>query len=154
MGRKTVKCKDCLAEGVATVRPTPHGGPRSPLCTTHYRARRKRTKALRHGLHVERRYGITPAEYQALLDAQGGRCAVCGKAKGISKMLAVDHEHGKPGCDHPPEVGCHNCVRCLACSTCNTVVLGRYSVEALQRAIDVLTCPPAQRILQSRLRSA
>jgi hypothetical protein len=146
-----VNCKDCLAEGVTTVRPTPYGGPRSPLCVTHWRARRKHTSKRNYERRVEKKFEITPSERQAILDAQNGLCFVCRRARDDrSHRLCVDHEHNKPGCDHPPDVGCRKCVRCLACQTCNRVVLGRYSVEALQRAIEVLTCPPAQRILNSK----
>jgi hypothetical protein len=155
MPRKPI-CKDCIAEGVTTVRPIAPGcGPRTPLCVTHKRERKRKVKARKHELHVERKFQLTPMERQAISDAQNGLCFVCRHAKddGVHK-LCVDHEHNKPGCDHPPDVGCRNCVRCLACQTCNRVVLGRYSVEALQRAIEVLTCPPAQRILHSQPRSA
>jgi hypothetical protein len=64
-------------------------------------------------------------------------------------MLAVDHEHNKTGCEHSPELGCRNCIRCLACVTCNQIILGRYSIEALVRAIEVKLNPPAQRILNA-----
>jgi len=47
--------------------------------------RRKRLKA---------RYGITIAEYDAMLAAQGGTCAVCGTAECASgRRFAVDHDH-------------------------------------------------------------
>lgn len=148
--KRQVTCIDCKAEGVTTVRATPHGGPRSPLCVTHWRARKRKTRARKHELHVEKKFQLTPLERQAIADAQNGLCFVCRRARDDrGNRLCVDHEHNKPGCDHPPDVGCRNCVRCLACQTCNRVVLGRYSVEALQRAIEVLTCPPAQRILNS-----
>lgn len=132
----TKPCKDCIAEGITTDRPAPHPGPR---CVTHHRARRKAVRSQAHGRTVSQ-YGITAEEYQALKAAQGGACFICGKAKGISKNLAVDH-------DHELGFGRHS-VRCLACTTCNRVVLGRYDVAALQRAIEVLTDPPAQKFLR------
>ncbi|AXH46908.1 endonuclease VII [Mycobacterium phage Aminay] len=141
-----VLCKDCKAEGVTSARPAPHPGPR---CVTHWRAVKKARRQRAHGRHVERTYGLTPAEYAALYAAQGGRCFICQHATGARKALAVDHEHNRPGCDHAPSVGCRECVRCLACTTCNRIVLGRYSVEALARAITVLMNPPARRVLAS-----
>src|SRR5215467_6279359 len=61
-----------------------------------------------------RNYGITFEEYQALLNKQGGVCAICGELETETmkrtdklKQLAVDHCHvtGK--------------VRALLCSSCN-----------------------------------
>lgn len=40
------------------------------------------------------RYGITIEEYQDLLEAQNGGCAVCGKPpSGRNEKLSVDHDH-------------------------------------------------------------
>ncbi len=88
---------------------------------------------------VQNTYGITEAEYEAILFAQGGVCAICGRAKGISKALAVDHDH-KLGSGR-------EAVRGLLCTTCNHVVIGRYGPEALQRAIDYLKAPPGRAVL-------
>lgn len=114
---------------------------------THQREVKQARRTRAHELAVEKKYELTAEEYDAIFAAQGGRCAVCQRAKGITKMLAVDHQHNKPGCDHPPDVGCRNCVRCLACDTCNRIVLGRYDIDALVRAIVVLSDPPAQKVL-------
>jgi len=42
--------------------------------------------------YLKRKYGITEADYDALLAAQGGVCALCGKKPGRVR-LAVDHDH-------------------------------------------------------------
>lgn len=144
MTRQT-RCVDCNAENRQTPRAAPKPGPR---CLEHWRAQKRERARVVHAKRVEETYGITGDEYWAIYEAQGGCCAVCGVAKGYSRMLAVDHEHNKPGCSHDPKSGCRRCVRCLACTTCNKVVLGRYDVAALQRAITVLTDPPAQRVLK------
>lgn len=42
------------------------------------------------------RYGITEAEYRALLESQGGCCAVCGESKQDKRSwrrLGLDHRH-------------------------------------------------------------
>ncbi|RIS87425.1 endonuclease VII domain-containing protein [Mycobacteroides abscessus] len=134
------KCKDCLAEGVTTLRPAPWPGPR---CETHRRARQKAVRRKNHGRMVENTYGITETEYEAILAVQGGACAICGRAKGITKRLAVDHDH-KLG-------NTREAVRGLLCTTCNHVVIGRYGPEALRRAIDYLADPPARRVLTIEL---
>jgi hypothetical protein len=141
-----VVCKDCIAEGVTRARPTPHGGPRSPRCVTHHRARRKNQRDRSHARRTEATYGITTEQYWSLYDAQGCRCFICQRATGHRKRLAVDHEHHRVGCEHAPETGCPLCVRALLCGPCNQLI-GRWGVTALTRAITVLTDPPAQRVL-------
>lgn len=139
-------CIDCIAEGSPRWRPTPHGGPRSPLCVTHYRARRKRTSNRSHELRVEKNFDISAEEYLVLLVAQDGCCFICRKAKGIARRLAVDHEHNMEGCEHEPEMGCARCIRALLCSRCNELV-GFLDVYALARAITLLVNPPARKLL-------
>lgn len=140
------RCKDCVAEGVSGLRPTPHPGPR---CATHHRTRRRVQKARQHANRVESTYGITADEYARLYAAQGGVCYVCRRATGATKKLAVDHDH-KKGCGHDPKMGCPNCIRGLLCATCNTVVIGRYDAHALARAIQYLVRPPARTVLGDR----
>lgn len=135
-------CKDCLAEGVTTLRPTPHPGPR---CVTHHREVTRQRKARAHERRTQATFGITGEQYWELYEAQGGRCYICQWARGAVKRLAVDHDHDR--CDnHPPDQGCIRCVRALLCGPCNQMI-GRLRVDALQRAIIVLTDPPAQKLL-------
>lgn len=63
-----------------------------------------------------RKYGIDEAGYQALFQAQAGKCAICGtpaeETKGRNPgRLVIDHDHKT------------KTVRGLLCGTCN-VVLG------------------------------
>lgn len=46
----------------------------------------------RHRGYVERTYGISGEEYEALLTWQGGRCFICQEMP-RSQRLAVDHDH-------------------------------------------------------------
>lgn len=41
---------------------------------------------------LQRAYGITLAEYNKMLDEQGGVCAICGKPP-TNKRLHTDHDH-------------------------------------------------------------
>ena len=75
---------------------------------------------------LENKYGISLKEYNTLLDAQDGVCAICfGVEK--NKKLSVDHNHDTGE------------VRGLLCHKCNSGIglLGD-KVDALQRAIDYL----------------
>ena len=89
-----------------------------------------------HEYQVRRKYGLEPHEYAAIKKAQGGKCAICQRATGRTKRLAVDH--------------CHKtrAVRGLLCSPCNHA-LGhlRDDPAAFQRAIDYLANPPAPQAL-------
>lgn len=77
------------------------------------------------------KYGITGDEYDYLYAAQDGRCAICRRATGKARRLAVDHDH---------QTGQ---VRGLLCSPCNYQLIGRYDRAALARAIRYLDDPPA-----------
>jgi hypothetical protein len=85
--------------------------------------RKGRTAAAREG-HLRRKFGITQADYDALLERQGGGCAICGKPPGkISLHVDHDHETGE--------------VRGLLCVGCNNA-LGQFHDDPalLDRAID------------------
>jgi hypothetical protein len=124
-------CIDCPP---GSRRPSSPPGPR---CATHHRKRTRAAKLAAHSRRVEAIYGITGEQYAALLSYQGGRCAICQRATGASKRLAVDHDHatGK--------------VRGLLCGRCNRDVLGhlRDDPAALRRAADYLEKPPADQVL-------
>lgn len=81
------------------------------------RQSQRRTRAT----HLKHKYGITLDGYDAMLAAQGGGCAICGREPTESRRLAVDHDHA---CC-PGDRSCGNCVRGLLCTTCN-VWLGFY----------------------------
>lgn len=67
--------------------------------------------------HLKHRYGITLDEYDAMAEAQGGVCAVCGRPPTAKNTRA--HWSGKLCVDH-----CHdtNRVRGLLCNDCNLAV--------------------------------
>jgi len=74
-------------------------------CRARYHAYKHDSASPDRRAHLKRLYGISPAEYDALLAKQGGACAICRKrAKG---RLCVDH--------------CHvtGTVRGLLCNECN-----------------------------------
>ena len=57
-------------------------------------------------------HGFSAAEIDALRAAQGGLCAICGRA---GEALQVDHDHRH--C--PGSYGCRSCVRGMLCPRCN-----------------------------------
>ena len=122
----TKVCKDCGGGK----RPAPHPGPR---CATHHRDEQKRRKQAAHEARVQKVYGLAPGDYERLYAFQGGRCALCRRASGKTKRLAVDHDHATGS------------VRGLLCSGCNRL-LGHARDDAafFIRAWSYLKLPPYQ----------
>lgn len=65
-------------------------------------------------------HNLTPEQYDVMLAAQGGVCAICGSAP-MKNRLAIDHDHA---CC-PGDRGCGGCIRGLLCIGCN-ITLGFY----------------------------
>lgn len=74
-----------------------------------------------HGKHLQRKFGLSLADYNKMLADQGGVCKLCGGVTPGGMRLAVDHDHntGK--------------VRGLLCQRCN-VHLGWYEALTVERA--------------------
>lgn len=79
-------------------------------------------------------YSMSEEEWNRMLAAQGGKCAICDRSD--PQSWHTDHDHA---CC-PGSKSCGACVRGILCPSCNTG-LGRFgdSPEQLQRAIDYLT---------------
>lgn len=80
--------------------------------------------------YILRKFGLTPLEYQQMVENQMARCAICGRTPeevGDGRLLAVDHDHdtGK--------------IRGLLCRPCNTGIgqLGD-SVDRVRKALNYL----------------
>ena len=115
------------------------------------KARRRREAARKRNLRI--RHHMTVEQYDDLLAFQGGVCAQCRRARGVSRKLAVDHDHtvARELCDHPHEESCESCWRGLLCSTCNDMFgHGRDDIEFFRNAAWYLKDPPARRWLVSR----
>jgi hypothetical protein len=107
-----------------------------PRCATCHREARKASRRASHGRWILKTYGLTLEQYEALYEAQGGVCYICRRAKGITKRLAVDHDHVT------------GFVRGLLCAKCNGY-LGyiRDSPEAGTRMHEYLASPPAFNVI-------
>lgn len=90
----------------------------------------------RRNQHLMGLYGISSAQYEELLQAQQGVCAVCGKPP-LRKRLSVDHDHVTGE------------IRGLLCNYCNLRVIGKARDAGLyRRAAHYLEDPPARRTLK------
>lgn len=101
-----------------------------------------------HARHILATYGITSEQYWDVYSYQGGKCAICAKATGRTKRLAVDHDHKCPE-GHPSNKGCPKCCRGLLCSRCNRFLgLMGDDPRAFQRALRYLLDPPFREIFR------
>lgn len=76
---------------------------------------------------LRKKYGIEPEDYDAMLEAQKGRCAICGGDNG-GRRLHVDHDEGS------------GLVRELLCQRCNMAIgLLGHNPERVTAASQYLT---------------
>jgi hypothetical protein len=104
-----------------------------------------RRERKRLAVHLDWHYDFKLSDYEALLTAQGHRCAICGRAKGNDEgdRLFVDHDHAT------------GAIRGLLCNRCNSA-LGYFgdSAKRLRRAAAYLenwrgkTVPDSNRVFQ------
>lgn len=78
-----------------------------------WQANKERHRLAGWRYHLKRTFGITSEQYNIILVAQNGKCAICGQAetstrKGKLKRLAVDHDRKTKK------------IRALLCVNCNT----------------------------------
>jgi hypothetical protein len=130
-------------------RPAVAGGPRTPRCVTCQRAEDKRIRQRNKETRVEKVYGTSSEEYDAILAAQGGRCAICRCGPGRNRRFAVDHDHNHCGiCRGTSTCGAAEAIRGLLCKRCNSTLLARFGLQTLIRACRYLISPPAPEILR------
>jgi Recombination endonuclease VII len=86
---------------------------------------------------ARRRHGLGVDGVKALIEAQGGGCAICGTpyADTPGQRLALDHDHRH----HPGKIGCPECVRGMLCHACNNILrLAKDDPALLYKAIAYL----------------
>jgi hypothetical protein len=84
-----------------------------------------------------KRYGLTADDWLAILERQGGVCAVCAKEPSTGR-LCVDHDHVK-GWKKMPADRRKQYVRGLLCWFCNHAYVGRaITVEKSRRVTAYL----------------
>lgn len=113
----------------------------------HRELMRERARAMPRetiqAMNLRSAHGITLADKQAMLDAQGGRCYLCGNALTLDDAV-IDHDHRC--CSNKSATGkrrvksCEQCRRGLACDPCNTIIgLADESPEKLMRIAESLS---------------
>lgn len=110
-------------------------GARGRVCAS---CKRTKSRSYNRTSHLMETYGLSQEEYQAILDGQGGACAICGGVRIYN--LQVDHCHKTEA------------VRGLLCKACNKWVLrgARDNPQTLRNAADYLESYPVDQILGRR----
>jgi len=118
---KTLMCSTCKKKKPVSDFTISNGKTRgySSYCKQCMRERRQ-TPEFQRGIWrrvLNYYHGITPEDYDEMLDAQNGVCAICGKQETAVnntgktvKRLAVDHDHDT------------GAIRGLLCTRCNTAI--------------------------------
>ena len=109
------------------------------LCKTCYNAvvwrsgRHRLTEEQKRASHLKYRYGISSEDYDAMVERQGGCCAICKQPPtventraGREPKLYVDHCHGTDS------------VRGLLCNHCNLAIGYAGTEDVLRGAIEYL----------------
>lgn len=113
-------CKPCTIEHNGTYRDKEQ--------LKKYKANYYKQNKLGRKLQADlKKYGITLTQYNDMLSAQGGRCAMCKLPPSINKRMSVDHSH------------LTGTVRGLLCSSCNFILgLAKDSIAVLKNAVAYL----------------
>lgn len=88
-------------------------------------------------LRLRRLYNVTEAEWEQVLEAQGGGCGICGRP-GVTISLATDHDHAT------------GLFRGILCSRHNVMLREGTTSAILRAAADYLDRPPAVAVLGER----
>ena len=93
-----------------------------------YAAHPEKVRAYRRRAKLRSNYALTVEEFDAMVAAQGGRCAICGEIpSGSRSVLDVDHDHAT------------GTVRGLLCHGCNKATGFLHdNPDLLQKAINYL----------------
>ena len=106
--RKSMACLDCGVELVPE--PGKRRNSRCDECRAKHRKPYQKDSAKNREKHLRRMYQMTAAEYDAMAESQGGRCAICGIRPEPPDRLHVDHSHAEKR------------VRALLCGSCNRMI--------------------------------
>lgn len=104
--RRSNNCVPCAVEH-SRADHKKHLEKRNKAKRSYYAAHREKIIAANKVNRLKRVYNTTPEEVSALLNEQGGKCAICHE---VSDKLHIDHCHT------------HGHVRGLLCKNCNSAI--------------------------------
>jgi hypothetical protein len=99
-----------------------------------------KTPAQTRNANTKWKYGITSAEFDAMLAAQGGCCAICGTDRPSGNGWHLDHDHAYAARDARGHRG-------VLCGRCNQAIgLFRENPDVMRRAIGYLDAAERRRL--------
>lgn len=139
-GMAVRRCSRCKQEKASEE----FSGPTAPYCRpchSEYELSRRHLKAAADPAYTRmvnlRRYGLTPETFAAMITAQNGKCAICGRDEpGGQGVWHVDRDHR---CCATRKISCGRCIRGLLCTRCN-IGLGNFGdrPEVIRASADYL----------------
>jgi len=117
---RAARCKTCRSAGHKARRRANPDKERE-----RNRRRYQANKTRERERHTLRKYGVSLADYDAMLVAQNGACAVCKSP--ASKTLDIDHDHASGR------------VRGLLCTSCNRMI--GHAGDDAERLLAAATYP-------------
>lgn len=119
----------CTKEGCTRAKRT------KGLCPAHYRALTRKPHVIKNW-YLKNKYGITLDQFNAMREAQGFKCGICGKHETQSFGPWKENGHYGLAVDHNHTTGA---IRELLCPSCNTLVaqVEKDPMQAL-RVLDYL----------------
>lgn len=155
MANNTAQTKKCLVCGEVKSRSDFHanGSPKGSLrpeckpCRSVKMARQyaderpqRQKEAYDRAAYLRHKFNMTLAQYEEMLAAQGGGCAICGstepsRGSRYYGRFLIDHDHN---CCPGPK-SCGRCIRGLLCAACNFAIGAlRDDTDRLRKAISYL----------------
>lgn len=130
-------CARCREEKDASA----FGGVTNPYCRpchTEYERERRKVNGQQNPEYTRainlRRYGLTIAQFDAMLTAQDSQCAICQTRDPGGQGWHVDHDHR---CCNTRKTSCGRCIRGILCSRCNIAIGNLRDNEIIiQAALD------------------
>lgn len=127
-------------------------------CAAEYRRENREALSAYDRIVHLRRYDLTQECYEALLEAQGGTCAMpaCDRSEpgGRWSTFHIDHDHDHNYAHAEGQIACRECIRGLLCMPCNSHRVGGYERSMADLALhEYLSDPPARRLLPARAAS-
>ena len=131
-------CKACYRWQLRRENPA-HAAKTREESRAHRVAHPRRMKESLRAWNLRKSFGLSLADYEAMLSSQGGKCAICGRPPG-ARSLAVDHHHRS------------GTIRGLLCFRCNYGLTWFSDNDGyLSAASRYVATPPALSVLGQRV---